>query len=41
MKRPAEFPSGSGGVLLAEIEDLGPTGGTTQHGLSASAVEDF
>ncbi len=38
MKRLVEFPSDSGEPILVEVEDLGPTDGTTRRGLSASAV---
>ncbi len=38
MKRLVEFPTESGEVILAEVEDLEPAGGTTRRGLSTSAV---
>jgi hypothetical protein len=38
MKRLVEFPTESGEVILAEVEDLEAAGGTTRRGLSASSV---
>ena len=38
MKRLVEFPTESGEVILAEVEDLDPSAGTTRRGLSTSAV---
>ncbi len=38
MKRLVEFPSETGGVVLAEVEISEPTEGPTRRGLSASAV---
>jgi hypothetical protein len=38
VKRLVEFPTDSGEVILAEVEDLDAAGGTTRRGLSSSAV---
>lgn len=38
MKRLVEFPTENGDVILAEVEDLEPRGGTTRRGLATSAV---
>ena len=38
MKRLVEFPTESGEAILAEVEDLEPTGGTTRRGLSSASV---
>jgi hypothetical protein len=38
MKRLVEFPTQDGGVIVAEIEDLEPAGGTTRRGLSTTSV---
>jgi hypothetical protein len=38
MKRLVEFPTEGGGVIMAEVEDLGLGGGTTRRGLSTSSV---
>ncbi len=38
MKRLVEFSTQSGDVILAEVEDLEPAGGTSRRGLSTSSV---